>query len=477
MTSVDLLEAFAQRACIRLRLGRLAGLILLTASLTMYTSDQHRVVFGRWSYAVLGVILFAGCCCGAAAWNSWRIAKRHSANNAGNAASRVMVEFAWLTWGVAYLLTAIDNPVSAGRILDLNFFGSVTPLAVGLEWTVLAELWLAGAFALANVRGKWLNPGLSIAALTLAIVLGEGLGRAKACFAPATQGYPTYSAALWGRRHVRLNRAGFRDGEHSVARHPGTRRLLLVGDSYAFGTGINRVEDRFGDQLGVRLSQVTLQPWEVINASHPDRHTLEEIAILDSVLPFHPDVILLLYVFNDIDYLHAVTKRTGPVEAARTVIQRLHPVRILFKNSYLFQEMYVRFRLLFNAARYENEVGKAERDPYADTALVRRHLADLARFVAKGVDVDAVVGIVPFEHSVVSSSGVRQRYESFVNRALAQGLPIWRVDSAFSGHGLSRLVVNRLDAHPNELANQLAAAEVLGSVVEAIRGREPLTPR
>ncbi|HEV8265183.1 MAG TPA: SGNH/GDSL hydrolase family protein [Gemmatimonadales bacterium] len=466
------LERFAQGVVVRLRLGRLTGLILLTVSLTTYTSDQHRVVLGRWSYPMLGAILLAGFCCAVVAWSSWRTARRPDADGGGNAASRVLVELAWLTWGVAYSLTALHDRVSAVRILNLNFIGSVTPVAIGLEWMVLAELWLAGAFALTKVRGKWLNPGLSIAAVTLALVLGEGLARAKACFAAETQGYPTYSTALWGRRHVRLNREGFRDGEHSVARQPGTRRLLVVGDSYAFGAGINRVEDRFGDQLGVGLAQATPQRWEVINASHPDLHTLQEIAILDSVLRFHPDVVILLYVFNDIDYLHPVADGRGPVEAPRTVIQRLHPVRILFKNSYLFQEMYIRLRLLLRAARYEADVGKTGRDPYADTTLVRGHLADLARFVAKGRDVGAVVGIVPFDHTVVSSSSVRQRHESFVERALAQGLPVWRVDSAFSGLSLSRLVVNRLDAHPNELANRLAAGRVLGRVVDALRQRE-----
>src|SRR5207302_2554348 len=127
---------------------------------------------------------------------------------------------------------------------------------------------------------KWANASLAIGTILILLVLGEGIVRVKAVVAPAIEGYPTYSTKLWERKYVHLNREGFRDEEHTVINHSDAHRLLILGDSFAFGYGINRVEDRFGEQLGKMLDENTPYCWEIINGSHPDTHTLHHIDFL-----------------------------------------------------------------------------------------------------------------------------------------------------------------------------------------------------
>jgi len=79
------------------------------------------------------------------------------------------------------------------------------------------------------------------------------------------------------------------------------------------------------------------------------------------------------------------------------------------------------------------------------------------------------VGIVPFDHTVNVRPDLRRRYDAFVGRATAVGLPIWRVDRAFDSLPLSVLTVNRLDAHPNPLANRLAAEAAAPALLDALR--------
>lgn len=378
------------------------------------------------------------------------------------------VDLAVLIWGAAYLTSALDGPRAAARILDLNLVGSVTPAAALLEWGALvAGSIAAGLFAFRTVPTRWVNPTASVAALVALAVFGEGLARLKTSVAPATQGFPTYSDALWYRRHVRLNGEGFRDRERAAVPEPGRRRLLVIGDSYAFGVGIERLDDRFGEQLGARLATATGERWEVVNASHPDVHTLQEIALLRRMLPTDPDIVILVYVFNDIDYLRPVTERTVVTEAPRTLLQRLHPARVLFTNSYLYQELYVRVRLL--AWRRTARAGRLG-DAYADSVLIDRHLADLARFVSLARGGGAVVGIVPFDHAVTLGPAFRDRYDTFVRRARAAGLPVWPVGAAFARHEFSQLTVNGLDGHPNGLAEGLAAEAVVGPLIAALGG-------
>jgi len=451
------------RAFLALRVGRLLGLTLFVGALLCYRSDEHRQVFGRWSYTYCAVILAAAVAWLGAILGTRRRARRRDPPPPPVEAAVGLLDLAVLATGIAYWLSAQDARANAARIVDLNLFGSVLPAASLLEWLALLALFVAGGIILAPALGaRWVNPAVGLAALCALALLGEGVARAAAILSPAIQGFPTYARELWARRYVHLNHLGFRDVEHAVRPTPGTRRLLVIGDSFAEGAGIPRLEDRFGEQLGGRLAHATGERWEVITASHPDYNTLQELAILQSVPPYRPDVVVLVYVFNDIDYIHPVTPRSVLAEAPRNILQRLHPVRVLFKNSYLFQAAYVRARLVSLS-------DAAAEDPYGDTVAVRRHLADLARFVVLAKRTGGVVGIVPFDHTVAADTVNRHRYERFAGRALAAGLPVWPIGQAFEGWRLSQLIVNALDAHPNELANRLAAEAAQPQVLAALR--------
>src|SRR5207245_2393400 len=111
-------------------------------------------------------------------------------------------------------------------------------------------------------------------------------------------------------------------------------------------------------------------------------------------------VVILLYVFNDIDYLYSVTPRVGPSEAPRSLAARFQPIRLSFENFYLFQEAFVRFRLI-NYGLSHNYA--AADDPYTNSSLVSVHLNDLARFVVSATETTPIVGVVPFDLDGISN--------------------------------------------------------------------------
>src|SRR2546425_174737 len=239
-------------------------------------------------------------------------------------------------------------------------------------------------------------------------------------------------------------RQGHRGAGDGRIPHLFRRAVVSAACSHTFGVGIDRIDDRFGEQLGARLEAVTGARWEVINVSRPDIHSLHEIALLQRMLPLRPDVVVLVYVFNDIDYLRPVTERTVVTEAPRTLLQRLHPVRVLFTNSYLFQELYMRVRLL--AWRRAAQAGRMC-DAYADNAPLTAPIGDLARFVSLARGAGAVVGIVPFDHAATLVPAFRSRDERFVSRARTAGLPLWPGDGGFAGLAFSQ----RSEEHTSEL--------------------------
>ena len=200
-----------------------------------------------------------------------------------------------------------------------------------------------------------------------------------------------------------------------------------------------------------------------LNASLGDTHTLTHIEFLKTMQELKPNITVLLYAFNDIDYLAQVTPREGQSEHATSFFAAISPVRILFKNSFLFQSIYVRLRLLTYAPSPELS------NPYENNALLNEHFRDLDRFVSLASTSSTLVTIVPFNIGVVASKDVGSDYNHFVKAATAHGLPIWPAGpEVFSGHAYKDLIVNMLDSHPNELAHQLLADRIADRVQVAM---------
>lgn len=91
------------------------------------------------------------------------------------------------------------------------------------------------------------------------------------------------------------NSAGLRDGEHALEKPPGVRRIVVLGDSFAWGYGVNDGEI-FTDYLEA-MSELT----EVINLGVTAYGLRQEIGILKRIgLAFEPDIVLQALTLNDI---------------------------------------------------------------------------------------------------------------------------------------------------------------------------------
>jgi hypothetical protein len=373
----------------------------------------------------------------------------------------LLVDLALVCWGLAYFLDALESRDNAANVKDLIFFGSSMPAAALLQWITLVLLFIAVSRAtMAKLDEKWSGLAMLIGTLIGLTLLGEGFLRAKAAVvAPTMQGLPTFSLAAWNRRYVKLNSEGFRDVEHPLVRDPAKRRMLIVGDSFAFGWGIRRLDDRIGEQAASRLAKATLQQWEVINASRPNSDTLDEIGYLNQMIKFKPDIVVLIYIFNDIDYL--VPHKSG------LPLLRNRFVRFLWQNSYLFQELFARIRIVYyryhqvgsSAASVaaSGELTDAEFAAYANPSLMSRHLADIARFVSIGQQGGARVLVVPYDLAVTLQQNARDRYKDFLRQTQSVGIPICSLEHTWEGHTFRELTVSSTDGHPNEGSIRMAA--------------------
>jgi lysophospholipase L1-like esterase len=94
---------------------------------------------------------------------------------------------------------------------------------------------------------------------------------------------------------VSNNAWGYRSAPVELARSPGRPRVVLLGDSFTYGHGVED-DETFGAQLGVLLPEL-----EVINTGVDGYGTAQQLLLLrDEGLCFQPDVVVVAFFWNDL---------------------------------------------------------------------------------------------------------------------------------------------------------------------------------
>jgi len=94
---------------------------------------------------------------------------------------------------------------------------------------------------------------------------------------------------------VSTNARGFRGAEIPEARTPGRPRIVVLGDSFAFGWGVND-----GETFAERLAETAHV--EIANLGVPGHSTDQALWLLDhEAARLRPDVVLLQFCVNDFD--------------------------------------------------------------------------------------------------------------------------------------------------------------------------------
>ncbi len=99
-----------------------------------------------------------------------------------------------------------------------------------------------------------------------------------------------------GSFRLTTNSLGFRGPEIAPQKPEGTFRVLVLGDSVAFGWGVND-EVTFLRRFEGELREGTGKPIEVVNTGHPKYDSTQQHALLrDEGLQLQPDLVMLVYV-------------------------------------------------------------------------------------------------------------------------------------------------------------------------------------
>jgi len=222
----------------------------------------------------------------------------------------------------------------------------------------------------------------------------------------------------------RINSHGLRDREISIRKPAGTRRLLMLGDSFTEGDGVE-YEESFSYRLQQLLDSTALpERWEVINAGVGSYSPLlEYLYLTHRGLALQPDMVVLNLdlsdIFDDLSYSArtrydergvpvAATPETEPRPAGRLAAS-LVDVKDFFKDhTRLYNFIRLRIDRYLEGARHTVDMsGNIHYDKYAmlrpqyhadfdrDCALTYRHLL-LIRDTLQARGIDFRINVYPY---------------------------------------------------------------------------------
>jgi hypothetical protein len=252
----------------------------------------------------------------------------------------------------------------------------------------------------------------------------------------------------YDRYYTPLNEFGNRGYE---ARTPaeGQQSILVIGDSYAAGHGINDLDKVFAYQAGQILGDDYIVN---LNAGIGISPTVAEFV---APYPVAPDILVLSHFINDIEH----TARPGEatyLEFAPDPLMHWFASRY-FLFSFLYWHYVVGPQMV---SSYANELLAA----YDDEAKWAAHEARLQEFVdyANERGIPLLVIVWPTLNDLDLSAEVNQRVEDFFS---SRGATIVTIRPAIAELSVEQRMINNFDAHPSEMVHGLVAQALAEAIL------------
>ena len=204
-----------------------------------------------------------------------------------------------------------------------------------LTWLIILAALVALLILLALQR-RWpavrnIAGGLLISTITILIFAGAGEIYFRYFHADSGWSF-TLAHQNWNERYWQENDMGFRDRQWEAQDLIDRTVMVVLGDSFASGWGVNDPANRFADVLAADLGP----DYAVVNLARPGMSTRSQRAMLEEFELAKPEIVLLQYFLNDIEDASASVSRFWEAAFPETP-------PLLVQESYLVNQIYWTF--------------------------------------------------------------------------------------------------------------------------------------
>jgi len=215
--------------------------------------------------------------------------------------------------------------------------------------------------------------------------------------------------------------------------------VFVVGDSFVAGHGIEKIDNRFSNILSNRLGNT----WTVAALADCGWQPIDYIKALETHNKT-PDVIVISYYLNDI-------QRAGVKNGIKRPKLTPHkPNSPFIEYSYLLNWAYWRMYRKGYLGAKANKHWKYFKRLYRNNDVWNTHLQELDALINYADRVDARIGFVIWPNliDVSGSKDITYRLSDYLS---GKGIIAIDLSKLFEKRNSNELVVNSMDAHPNEV--------------------------
>jgi hypothetical protein len=263
----------------------------------------------------------------------------------------------------------------------------------------------------------------------------------------------------------KLNEYGLRGPAHSGPKEAEARRILIIGDSFTFGDGVEDGSLVFPALLERDLCAGPLpagvERVEILNGGIPGSHTDDWLELWHKVGGvFDPDVVIVVFFLRDGS---RVSAKKGFFDPIRRDIVARNERSWLYQHSYAFRVVRDRLDRADVARSYGSEITRAYLGDESETEEWRSAQTELLELRDLAAEQGASVGFVVFPILVELSEsypfrGVCDLLASF---ARGHGMPTLDLLPAYLGHDATELWVSPMNQHANAAGHAIAARAML----------------
>jgi lysophospholipase L1-like esterase len=284
---------------------------------------------------------------------------------------------------------------------------------------------------------------------------------------------------------VTVNSFGLRGREVSLAAPDGTTRIAVLGDSWAFGWGVDQ-DEVVTSQLQQMLERSAGDAaFEVLNfAVYGYNLQQQEAVLVDKAIAFDPDLVILAFNINDLEGLALAGASAGDVQNRSAELdlftalraaeefgnQHSHLIRLADSS---LRGLALRLRLGSSAkTRY---FARFYRDGSPELEFLEGAFDRIAR-AAREFGFAVCVVYVPWMTELSEGNPYRECFAKVRTLAEARGFSTLDLFPYYQGRDPSELRISVIDGHPTALGHRIAADAIAGFVLNRVWERELRRP-
>ena len=282
-------------------------------------------------------------------------------------------------------------------------------------------------------------------------------------FVPQSQGNTPYGLGkvAWNMYYANAcNEKKYRDRDLAGRINNGRKKVFFLGDSFTFGHGIKKMEDRFSDIVSKRISNKGFETFNLGRGNSDTKDEFIRLAEFGSV----PDVLFLQYYYNDIDGAAAGNTQKSA--------QKNKTGELIFKAgiAVLHTSCFLNF-MAVNLAKFASvskspEFKRKTINAYHDPVVLKQHLSDLQNILnyCKYHKTKLYVIIIPDLRDPAFSQ--MECYPPILDYLRLKNIACLNIYEDVKGLTTAGLVVSPVDAHANERVQKIIAEKIVQNVPE-----------